>query len=81
MKAAEFRDKTEVELEQEMLRLASELFRAKVAHSGGRLRDYHNLCRLRRDIARVQTVQRERELSTADVGEADDKSQKPEQQQ
>ena len=60
MKTIELREKTDVELDEELLRLAEEYFRSRVRHAGSQLSEFHLLGRLRRDIARVKTLQRER---------------------
>ena len=60
MKTIELREKTDVELDDELLRLAEEYFRTRVRHAGSQLNEFHLLGRLRRDIARVKTLQQER---------------------
>ena len=65
MKAAELRELSEEELHAKSAELRGELFNLKVKHSTGQLEDTARLAHLRRDVARVETVIRERrEAST-----------------
>ena len=56
MKAAELRDLAVDELEERVRVTRNEFFNAKVKHATGQLEDTAKLKRLRRDIARVETV-------------------------
>ncbi len=56
MKASELRELAVEELEQKSRETRDELFNAKVKHATGQLEDMAKLKRLRRDIARVETV-------------------------
>ena len=60
MKAAELRDLSVDELSAKSGDLRSELFNAQVKRSTGQLENAAKLRLLRRDIARVETVLRER---------------------
>ncbi len=60
MKAAEIRDLAMEELEAKSRELRGELFNVKVKRSTGQLESTALLMQLRRDIARVETVLREK---------------------
>ncbi len=60
MKAAEIRDLAVEELEAKSRELRGELFNVKVKRSTGQLENTAKLGQLRRDIARVETVLREK---------------------
>ena len=60
MRAAEIRDLAMEELEAKSRELRGELFNVKVKRSTGQLESTALLMQLRRDIARVETVLREK---------------------
>ena len=60
MNASELRDLSLEELEAKSSELRSELFNVSVKHSTGQLENTAKLSTLRREIARVQTVLREK---------------------
>lgn len=60
MKPSEFRELSADELPVKLRELRDELFSAKVKHSTGQLENTQKLCALRRDIARGETVGREK---------------------
>jgi large subunit ribosomal protein L29 len=60
MKASEIRDLSREELEAKSRELRGELFNVEVKRATGQLENTALLSRLRRDIARVETVRRER---------------------
>lgn len=60
MKASELRDKTDAELGKELLELRREHFNLRMQVATGALQGTHQFGRVRRDIARIKTVQRER---------------------
>jgi large subunit ribosomal protein L29 len=64
MKASELRELATEELEQKVRDTRGELFNAKVKHATGQLEDTAKLRRLRRDIARVETVLLQRREAT-----------------
>lgn len=64
MKAAELRDLATEELEAKSRELRGELFNVKVKRSTGQLESTALLMQLRRDIARVETVLREKRGAT-----------------
>ena len=61
MKATEFRDLTADELRQREADMDDQLFRLRIQKSMGQLEAAHKLKTLRRDLARVKTVLREKE--------------------
>jgi large subunit ribosomal protein L29 len=60
MKASELRDLTEEELMAKARELRGELFNARIKKTTGQLENTAKLRTLRRDIARAETVLRER---------------------
>ncbi len=62
MKASQFRDLTEEELQQKLTDLKDDLFRLRIRHSVARLENPMRLKEVKRDIARVQTIFRELQL-------------------
>ena len=65
MKVAEFRDLQVDELRQREKDLDDQLFRLRIQKSMGQLEAAHKLKALRRDLARVKTVLREKETAPA----------------
>jgi len=63
MKVAEVRDLQVDELRQREKDLDDQLFRLRIQKSMGQLEAAHKLKTLRRDLARVKTVLREKESS------------------
>jgi len=61
MKVAEVRDLAVDELRQRERELDDQLFRLRIQKSMGQLEAAHKLKALRRDLARVKTVLREKE--------------------
>jgi large subunit ribosomal protein L29 len=64
MKATEIRDLSSEELEAKSRELRDELFNVKVKRATGQLENTAMLVRLRQDIARVETVLREKRGAT-----------------
>ncbi len=64
MKASEIRDLTEEELEAKSRELRDELFNVKVKRATGQLENTAMLGHLRRDIARVESVLRDKRGAT-----------------
>jgi len=62
MKASELRQKTQQELNQELQELKSELFKLRFQHATNQLDNTMRLREVKRAIARVKTIMREREL-------------------
>jgi large subunit ribosomal protein L29 len=64
MKIKEIRDLNVDELNQKHRETTEEMFRLRLRHSTGQLESPAMLNRVRRDIARIKTVQREKEVRT-----------------
>lgn len=62
MKANSLRDMTEVELNQKLLDLKGELFNLRFQLATGQLENPLTIRNVRKDIARVKTIIREREI-------------------
>lgn len=62
MKPSEVREKTFDELNKELAALKEELFKLRFAHATNQLENPLKLKSCKRDIARVMTILREREL-------------------
>jgi large subunit ribosomal protein L29 len=63
MKAEEIRDWDTVEIEARLKELREEQFRLRFKSSMMELENHGTLRQVRRDIARLKTIQRERELA------------------
>jgi large subunit ribosomal protein L29 len=63
MRVAEFRDLKVDELRQREKDMDDQLFRLRIQKSMGQLEAAHKLKALRRDLARVKTVLREKETA------------------
>ena len=61
MKIGEVRDLGAVELKQRVKDIDDQLFRLRIQKSMGQLEAGHKLKALRRDVARIKTVLREKE--------------------
>ncbi len=68
-------EKTNAEIEDALKKSKEELFNLRFQHATGQLQNTARLKAVKRDIARMYTVLRERELgiSQAPAGESDDK--------
>jgi large subunit ribosomal protein L29 len=64
MKIKEIRDLNMDELNQKEREAVEEMFRLRLRHSTGQLDSSASLNRVRRDIARIKTVRREKEVRT-----------------
>ena len=62
MKASELRDKSDSELVEQERELREELFNLRFQHATGQLENTMAIVRVKRDIARVKTLLRERAL-------------------
>jgi large subunit ribosomal protein L29 len=60
MKAAELREKSASELYDELLRLRKEEFSLRMQFASGQLGQTHLMREMRRDIARVKTLMKEK---------------------
>lgn len=61
MKASELRDKSVEELQSQQLELLEEQFKQRMQLASGQLSQTHKLGKVRRDIARVKTILREKQ--------------------
>ncbi len=64
MKANELRDKTTAELEAQLTSLKKDLFFLRMQHATNQLDNPLKIQSVKKDIARVKTILRERELRT-----------------
>ncbi|MFQ5689360.1 MAG: 50S ribosomal protein L29 [Gemmatimonadota bacterium] len=69
MNAIEIRELTSEELEEEILRVREELFRLKFRAAYEELENPSLLRTLRRDLARLNTIQHERETGAGAKGD------------
>jgi len=60
MKASEYRQKSDDDLNKELLELSREAFNLRMQAGSGQLSRFHQIRALRRDIARIKTVLTER---------------------
>ena len=63
MKARELRDLSEAELRQKELDFTGELFNLKFQNATGQLENTERLVQVRKDLARVKTILREKILA------------------
>ena len=63
MKAKDIRDMNDEELGKKLTELKEELFNLRFSHATGQLQNPYVLGQTKKDIARVKTVMRERELA------------------
>lgn len=64
--SAELRDLDDTELETRLAESKAEMFNLRFAHVTGQLDNSARLGQLRRDIARIKTLLREREIAAAE---------------
>ncbi len=67
--AAELRELHDEELENRLAQASQELFNLRFQNVTGQLDNYSRLSELRREIARVNTLLREREIAAAEAAE------------
>lgn len=72
MKASQLRDKSDSELIEQERELREELFNLRFQYSTGQLENTMAIVRVKKDIARVKTVLRERTLRGEGKPEASD---------
>jgi large subunit ribosomal protein L29 len=65
MKASEVKDKTPDQLQDELLKLKKEQFNLRFQGASGQLEKTSRMKAVRRDIARIKTIQRQRVDATA----------------
>ena len=74
MKSKEFASMTDVELNDKLASLKAELFNLRFAHATNSLTNPMQLKTCKRDIAKVKTIIRERELNIAKAPVAETKA-------
>ena len=62
MKISKFRDMTNTELDQDLVNQKQEIFNLNVRSATGQLEDPKRIGRLRKGIARIKTVLRQRQI-------------------
>jgi len=65
VKAQEFKEMSEAELRQKEKDLTAELFNLRFQHATGQLENTQRLPKVRKDLARVKTVLRQKTLAPA----------------
>ncbi len=63
MDSSELRELSEDELETRLTETKEELFNLRFQNATGQLDNYRRLSQLRRDVARINTIIRERQLA------------------
>jgi large subunit ribosomal protein L29 len=66
MKAAELRDKTPDQLDDELVKLKKEQFNLRFQAASGQLENTSRVRQVRRDIARIMTIARAKRAGSAD---------------
>ena len=67
MELKKMRDMTEVELNTELSKMKKELFNLRFQHATGQLENPVKMREVKREIARVKTIIREKELAKAEA--------------
>ena len=67
MELKKMREMTEVELNNELAKMKKELFNLRFQHVTGQLENPVNMREVKREIARVKTIIREKELAKAEA--------------
>ena len=70
MKAAELAELNDAELENQLRTFKEELFNLRFQNATGQLDNIARLPQVRREIARIETLLREREIEAAEAQEA-----------
>ena len=78
-KASELRELHDEELENRLAEASQELFNLRFQHVTGQLDNYARLGQVRRDLARIKTLLREREIEAAEAEEAAEQAEVDEQ--
>ena len=68
IKPKEVRDLSQDEIQQQLVETKEELFNLRFQNATGQLDNYKRLGELRRDVARLKTILRERELGDFERG-------------
>jgi large subunit ribosomal protein L29 len=72
--AADLRSATEEELDVKLADAKTELFNLRFQHATGQLESHGRLHAVRKEIARIYTVKRERELGIVTVAEDEEET-------
>lgn len=67
MEMNKIREMTDIELSSELDKMKKELFNLRFQHVTGQLENPVKMREVKRDIARVKTIMREKELAKAEV--------------
>lgn len=65
MKARDLKEMSEAELRQKEKEVTEELFNLKFQHATGQLENTERLPQVRKDLARVKTILRQKEIAAA----------------
>ncbi|MDR1293048.1 MAG: 50S ribosomal protein L29 [Clostridiales Family XIII bacterium] len=68
MNLEKIRQMTDLELENELVKTKTELFNLRFQHVTGQLENPVKMREVKRDIARIKTVMREKELAAERLG-------------
>jgi large subunit ribosomal protein L29 len=68
-KASELREMTDEVLTDRLAESKDELFKIRFQHATGQLDNYKRIGELRRDVARMETLLRQREIAAAEAQE------------
>ncbi|HEX5096981.1 MAG TPA: 50S ribosomal protein L29 [Acidimicrobiia bacterium] len=68
-KASEFREMTDEVLTDHLAQSKDELFKIRFQHATGQLDNYKRIGELRRDVAKIETLLREREIAAHEAQE------------
>jgi large subunit ribosomal protein L29 len=68
MNLEKIRQMTDIELENELVKMKTELFNLRFQHVTGQLENPVKMREVKRDIARIKTVMREKELAAERLG-------------
>ena len=69
MKMEKIRELTDAELEKELTKMKNELFNLRFQHVTGQLENPMRMKDVKRDIARIKTVAREKEITNEERAE------------
>jgi large subunit ribosomal protein L29 len=68
MNLEKIRQMTDIELENELVKMKTELFNLRFQHVTGQLENPVKMREVKRDIARIKTVMREKEMAAERLG-------------
>ena len=70
-KQTQWRDVEDTELVHRLAEVKQELFNLRFQHATGQLDNYARLGQLKKDVARIHTVLRDREIAAAEAAETE----------